>query len=99
MPSVLGSPDLTGLETAMRHATPDDLQSIEHVLRPLRALPGMVERGPGRFYRRSSAFLHFHEDRSALFADLKRDGDWVRFPLRSAREGERLLAAVRKLLA
>ena len=37
----------------------------------LRALPGLVERTPGTFYYRSSAFLHFHEDPAGLFADAK----------------------------
>ena len=83
----------------MRHATPDDLLAIEKLLRPLRGLPGLVERGPGRFYRRSTAFLHFHEDSGALLADLKQDGDWVRYPLRTVRDSQHLLAAVRRLLA
>lgn len=55
----------------MRHARPEDLDRLEDLLAQLRRLPGLVEKQRGVFYRRSRAFLHFHEHQGALFADLR----------------------------
>jgi hypothetical protein len=57
----------------MKHATTTALQQLAPLVEKLRALPGLVERTPGSFYRRSNAFLHFHEDPAGLFADVKLD--------------------------
>lgn len=46
----------------MRHATAETIKELEPLLDRLRSLPGLVEKKPGIFYRRSKAFLHFHED-------------------------------------
>lgn len=59
----------------MRHARDKDLDALEPLLRELRALPGLSERKRGVFYRRSRAFLHFHEDPRGLFADIRDDAD------------------------
>ena len=50
------------------------LRRLEPLLVRIRGIGGLVERKPGTFYRRSSAFLHFHEDAVGLFADVKLDG-------------------------
>ena len=65
----------------MKHAGPQDLERLDLLLTGLRALPGMNEKKPGIFYRKSRAFLHFHRDPSSLFADLRAiDGvDFDRF--------------------
>ena len=55
----------------MRHATSETLQEIEPLLEKLRSVPGLVEKRPGIFYRRSRAVLHFHEDPSGLHADVR----------------------------
>lgn len=55
----------------MKHATPAALDQLEPLLTGLRALPGLVERSRGVFYRKGRAFLHFHEDPRGLFADLR----------------------------
>ena len=55
----------------MRHARPETLDQIEPLLARLRALPGLTERSHGIFYRKSRAFLHFHEDPAGLFADIR----------------------------
>ena len=55
-------PPTTYRGRAMRHATADDLEQITGLLGRLRSVGGLVERTPGVFYRRSRAFLHFHED-------------------------------------
>lgn len=55
----------------MRHARAEALDRLEPVLAEIRALPGLTEKSRGIFYRRSRAFLHFHEDPTGLFADLR----------------------------
>jgi len=55
----------------MRHARDEVLDQLEPVLAQLRALPGLTEKSRGIFYRKSRAFLHFHEDPAGLFADLR----------------------------
>ena len=57
----------------MKHASARTLQQLAPLIERVRALPGLVERTPGAFYYRSSAFLHFHEDPAGLFADAKLD--------------------------
>jgi hypothetical protein len=54
----------------MRHARDQDLDRLEDLLVELRALPGLIEKKRGVFYRKSRAFLHFHEDPKGMFADL-----------------------------
>jgi hypothetical protein len=55
----------------MKHAGPDTLAELDLLLRKIRAHPALVERTPGCFYRKSKAFLHFHEDPSGVYADIK----------------------------
>jgi hypothetical protein len=79
----------------MKHAGSDALARLQSVLVRLRAVPGLKETKPGTFYRRSSAFLHFHEDAAGLFADVKLDGKrFHRLPVNSAAEQQALLAQV-----
>ncbi len=59
----------------MKHASEHALDELEALLAALRPLGGMVERKRGVFYRKSKAFLHFHEDPKGLFADLRNAGD------------------------
>jgi hypothetical protein len=54
----------------MRHARDQDLDRIDDLLAQIRALPGLTEKKRGVFYRKSKAFLHFHEDPKGMFADL-----------------------------
>ena len=55
----------------MKHASQAALGQLESLLQKLRRLPGLVEKKPGIFYVKSSAYLHFHEDPAGLFADVK----------------------------
>lgn len=55
----------------MKHAGEQALDALEALLVALRPLPGMTEKKRGVFYRKSKAFLHFHEDPAGLFADLR----------------------------
>jgi hypothetical protein len=83
----------------MKHASAATLRAIEGLLAELRALPGLTEKGAGKFYRKGSALLHFHEDPAGLFADLKVDGEWIRHAVNSATARARLVRAARRLLA
>ena len=82
----------------MKHAGPQALDQLEPVLAKLRKLDGLRERKRGAFYRGSSAFLHFHEDPAGFFADMKVADDFVRFPVNSDAEVEKLLARAARAL-
>ncbi|MEO8112954.1 MAG: hypothetical protein ABI655_01140 [Phenylobacterium sp.] len=85
----------------MRHARAPALDKLEPLLVGLRALPGLVEKTRGVFYRRSRAFLHFHEDPAGLFADLggTPDGEFERIDVTDEAGRARLLEAARRRLA
>jgi hypothetical protein len=83
----------------LKHAGDTARDQLESVLGALRKRTELTERGRGRFYRKSSAFLHFHEDPEGLFADLKIGGAWHRFRVSTAAERKRLLAKLRETLA
>lgn len=79
----------------MKHAGPSTLDELEPLLAQLRGLAGMVEKKRGVFYRKSQAFLHFHEDPKGLFADLRAaaGSDFERFDVTSPEGRDRLAAA------
>jgi hypothetical protein len=83
----------------MKHATEAALKPIQELIGELRRLPGSVERKPGIFYVRGKAFLHFHEDPTGLFADVKIGNDWQRFPVNATRERAALVKLAAKALA
>ena len=84
----------------MRHARPDALDRLEPLLVRLRALPGLNERSRGVFYRKSKAFLHFHEDGEDLYADVRLGGaDFQRLRVTSQKERAALLKVVGDALA
>lgn len=80
----------------MRHARDQDLDRLEDLLVQLRALPGLTEKKRGVFYRKSRAFLHFHEDPKGMFADLS-DPD-ERIDVTGSAGQARLMAAARERL-
>jgi len=85
----------------MKHASSTALDVLEPLLAELRALPGLVEKSRGVFYRKSRAFLHFHEDPKGLFADMRdaEGRDFERLDV-TADPGRRdLVAAARARLA
>jgi hypothetical protein len=57
------------------------------------------ERKPGIYYLGRAAFLHFHEDRNRLYADLKRGARFERFEVTTAAQQRALLAMVSDLLS
>lgn len=83
----------------MQHATADTLRQLATLLAALRLLPGLVEKRPGCFYRRGRAWLHFHDDPSGVFADVRLHGaDFTRLCISQADAQAALLAAVRAAL-
>lgn len=87
----------------MKHAGPEALKKFHSLLEQLRKLfkdhPGMVERKTGTFYKKSNAFLHFHEDPTGMFADLKIDGQFERFEVSSRRQQLDFLEKVKDVLS
>jgi len=81
----------------VKHAGAAALDRLEPFLAELRRIPGLVERKRGVFYRRSAAFLHFHEDPSGLYADVRVSEDFDRFCVESEEERISLLARIRSL--
>jgi len=75
------------------------MDSIQPVLLELRQLEGIREKKPGLFYRKSSAFIHFHEDPAGIFADVSRDREWLRLPVNTASERRQFVRLVTEMLA
>jgi hypothetical protein len=78
----------------MKHATDAALDKLEPLLEKIRKRETLKEKKRGVFYRKSSAFLHFHEDPAGLFADLRVGTEWERLPVNTARERSLLVAKV-----
>ena len=79
----------------MKHAGKLALEALEPLLRQLRANPALVERTAGSFYKKGSAYLHFHEDPAGLFADVKLNArDFERFRVSTAEEQERMATLI-----
>jgi hypothetical protein len=83
----------------MKHAGPAALDEIDDLLAKLRKHAALTERKRGTFYRKSSAFLHFHEDPAGMFADLKLDGEFQRFRVSTRAEQAEFLRRVSAALA
>ena len=83
----------------VKHAGDNALDSLESVLAEVRRLSALKEKKRGVFYRRSSAFLHFHEDPLGLFADLRTATGWTRLAVNTATEQQTLLSRVAEEVA
>ena len=75
------------------------LTTHEDLLAALRAIDGMRERTPGRFYVRSRPFLHFHGMLEERCADLRTGADWERLPAATARDRAALVKRVEQFFA
>ena len=83
------------LEPPMKHAGSETVARLEPMLRQLRARGDLIERSPGTFYRKSQAFLHFHEHPAGIFADLKDDlRTFQRYRVSTRDEQRRLLRLI-----
>jgi hypothetical protein len=82
----------------MKHAGPAALDSLSDLLDAIRARAALREPRRGVFYRKGKAWLHFHEDRAGLFADLRIATGWQRFPVSDPAGCASLLAAIDRSL-
>jgi hypothetical protein len=82
----------------MKHAGSEALRGLVGLLDQIRAKDGLKEKKPGIFYRKSNAFLHFHEDPAGIFADLKIGEKFDRYPVNTGRERTALLSKIDRAL-
>ena len=82
----------------MKHAGPEALDALAHLVTAVRAR-GLKEPRPGIFYRKGKAWLHFHEDKAGLFADLRLGSEWERFRVSDAAGQANLLKLIDRSLA
>jgi hypothetical protein len=82
----------------MKHAGPTALEALGDVIAAVRARAGVREARSGIFYRKGKAWLHFHEDKTGLFADLRAGADWERFRVSNTDERAVLLVAIDRAL-
>lgn len=84
----------------MKHADPQTLDQLDPLLVQIRSLNALVERKRGVFYHKGRAFLHFHVDNGAVYADLRgsAEADFQRHRVVSAEEQAALLSAARARL-
>ena len=78
----------------VKHAGAGAFGALSDLLEMLRTRTALVEKRPGIFYLKGRAFLHFHEDRAGLFADLRCGTDWERLPADSPDDRAKILALV-----
>lgn len=84
----------------MKHAGPRTLAELEPLLSKIRRHSALVERTPGCFYRKSKAYLHFHEDPSGTFADIKLAASgFTRVGATTPEDQARLLSLIERSLA
>ena len=81
----------------MKHAGPETLDMLADFLDQIRRHAGLREPKRGTFYRKSSGFLHFHEDPAGLFADLKIGSDYQRFRINTVAERRALLQQIARI--
>jgi hypothetical protein len=68
------------------------------MLTELRAVPELREKKRGTFYRGPRAFIHFHEDPTGLFADVRFREDFERFDVTTVAKQKQLVHDVRSAL-
>jgi N-acetylglutamate synthase-like GNAT family acetyltransferase len=85
----------------LRHARAEDLDRVDGLLEQLRAIDGLTERSRGTFYRRSKAFLHFHEHGGEIICDVRLDAaaDFERRTVTTKAAQSALVRDVRAALA
>jgi hypothetical protein len=82
----------------VKHVSPEGLDQLETLLDELRALTTLREKKRGVFYRKSRAFLHFHEDPSGLYADVRLHSEFERRPVSTRAAQRELMRRVRAVL-
>jgi hypothetical protein len=79
----------------MRHATADTLEALADLLTALRGIGGIKETRPGAFSRGSRAFLHFHDDPTGYYADVRFGSEFERVRVTTKREQQALVSRLR----
>jgi hypothetical protein len=83
----------------VKHAGETALDRLEPLLTSLRAMPELREKSRGTFYRGSRAFVHFHEDVTGLFADVRFGEEFERIDVTGAAKQRQLVRRVREAIA
>jgi len=84
----------------VKHASPTTLELLGALFAEVHKRPQLREKSPGSFYLKSKAYLHFHEDATGIFADVKLNlAEFTRMRATTAREQRALLAAIDRSLA
>jgi hypothetical protein len=86
------------LRRLVEHATRAALEALSELLARIRTRDGLKEKKLGIFYRKSKSFLHFHEDRAGLFADLSVGSAFERYPVNTKPQWTALLSAIDRAL-
>lgn len=81
----------------MKHAGQEALDALAELRAELRKR-GVKEPRPGIFYRKGKAWLHFHEDKAGLFADIRVEKEWERFRVSEPAERALLVTLVDRSL-
>jgi hypothetical protein len=81
----------------VKHAGPEALDALADLIAAVRAR-GLKDPRPGIFYRKGKAWLHFHEDKAGLFADIRLGAEWERFRVSDAAEQANLLRLIDRSL-
>jgi hypothetical protein len=82
----------------MKHAGQEALDELADLLEDVRKQNSLKEKKHGVFYLKSAAFLHFHEDPSGLFADLRAGLTWERLPVTTKAQRRRFLSRMKTVL-
>jgi hypothetical protein len=82
----------------VKHASESTLEGLSAFLDRLRSIDGLVEKRPGVFYRRSKAFLHFHEDPSGIFVDIRLniDDPFTRLPVTTRSQESEIISTIKR---
>jgi hypothetical protein len=79
----------------MKHAGPEALDELEPLLVQVRHLGVLRERKRGSFDSRYHVTLHFHEDETGLYADLRLGDETRRFHIHDSEQADELLKELR----
>ena len=82
----------------MKHAGPAALDRLDSILRQVRKLDSLRERKRGSFDSRFGVTLHFHEDPTGLYADLRSAGKTKRHRVTTIRERAAILRLLKTAL-
>ena len=62
---------------------------MEPLLKEVGKSKNLVEKNSGVFYNGPQAYLHFHEDSDGIFADVKKEGKWIRLKVPARKDWKR----------